>query len=131
MSDMQYYARNKNCSCARCRVGGLMAAAVLITIGVIALADQLALFRGGKLAPLLLIVIGAVLLLARSAPTEGHIPPWGTAPQAAPDAQDPWASGRRLSETTAPPLPPATTTQLPPASGTSTSQQANDQQVKP
>jgi hypothetical protein len=127
MSDMQYYVRNKNCPCARCRAAGLMGAAVLITIGVIALADQLNIFRGGKLAPLLLIVIGAVLLLARTAPTEGHIPPWGTAPQPAqnPDAQDPWATGRGPAGTT------AANPQLPPASGTSASQQADDQQVKP
>jgi hypothetical protein len=117
-----YYTRNKSCSCARCRVGGLMAAAVLITIGLLALLHQFYGVRAEKFSPLLLIVIGVVLLLGRTASTEGHIQPYGVPLQPRVDAQDPWASGRTTT--------PASTLQ--PSEGPPpSSEQQNDQQVKP
>lgn len=119
-----YYARNRACACARCRASGLMAAAVLITLGVLFLLDQFYRLRFDRTFPVLLIVIGVVMLLGRTASTEGHIQPYGLPGPPAASPQDPWASGR---------MPTATTPSLPPPAGTSPSgeQEQNDQQVKP
>ena len=52
-----------------------MGAAVLITLGVLFLIDQITYLRFGEIFPALLIVIGVMLFLGRSASTEGHIQP--------------------------------------------------------
>ena len=52
------------CTCARCRLHGLMGPAILITIGVLFLIQQFSnRFSFGELWPVILIVIGAVKLL--------------------------------------------------------------------
>lgn len=117
-----YYTRNKSCSCARCRAGGLMGAAILITVGVLALLHQFSGWHIDKTGPLLLIVIGVVMLLGRTASTEGHIQPYGMPGQATASQQDPWASGRTTT--------PASTLQ-PSGGPPPSSEQQNDQQVKP
>jgi len=63
------------CHCARCTIRGLMGPAVVITIGVLFLLQEM---RGGYLGfdntyPLILVVIGAILLASSMAPSEGHI----------------------------------------------------------
>src|SRR5207237_7569466 len=63
------------CHCARCTIRGLMGPAVVITIGVLFLLQEM---RGGYLGfdntyPLILVVIGAILLASSLAPSEGHI----------------------------------------------------------
>lgn len=71
------YRYNRYCPCARCRAHGLMGPAVLITIGVLFLLDQMG--HAHWMAfdftwPALLIVIGVIKLLEHSASPSGHIP---------------------------------------------------------
>jgi hypothetical protein len=63
------------CTCPRCTIRGLMGPAILITIGLLFLLDQM---RGGFLSfgntfPVILIVIGVVSLASALAPMDGHI----------------------------------------------------------
>ena len=71
------YRYNRYCSCPRCRAHGYMGPAVLITIGVLFLLDQMGHVHWmdfGFTWPALLIVIGLIKLLEHSASTNGHIP---------------------------------------------------------
>jgi hypothetical protein len=63
------------CSCRRCTIRSLMGPAVVITIGVLFLLDQMrgGYFSFGNTWPVVLIVIGAVLLASSLAPMEGHV----------------------------------------------------------
>lgn len=72
------------CNCRRCMVRSLMGPAIIITVGVLFLLDQM---RGGYLSfgntfPVILIVIGAISLASNLASAEGHI--YGPLPPAAP-----------------------------------------------
>ena len=63
------------CTCRRCTIRSLMGPAVIITVGLLFLLDQM---RGGFLSfsntfPIILIVIGAVSLASELAPMDGHI----------------------------------------------------------
>src|SRR6267154_1152081 len=74
------------CTCKRCTIRGLMGPAVIITVGVLFLLDQM---RGGYLSfgntyPVILIVIGAISLAAAAAPADGHVS--GPAPPTSPGA---------------------------------------------
>lgn len=80
---------NPNCRCARCRLRGMMAPAILISLGVLFLLDNLGVRGFHDTWPLLLIVIGIVKVLQYTAPTEGHIgtvqpPAYVTPPPVAP-----------------------------------------------
>jgi len=71
------YRYNRECPCSRCRAHGYMGPAVLITIGVLFLLDQMGHMHWmdfGYTWPALLIVIGLILLLEHSASIYGHIP---------------------------------------------------------
>ncbi len=71
------YRYNPHCSCARCRAHGYMGPAVLITIGVLFLLDQLGHSRWmdfGSTWPALLIVIGLIMFLQHNASPDGHVP---------------------------------------------------------
>ncbi len=71
------YRYNPYCPCPRCRAHGFMGPAVLITIGVLFLLDQMGHAHWmdfGFTWPALLIVIGLIKLLEHSASTNGHIP---------------------------------------------------------
>lgn len=71
------YRYNPYCPCGRCRAHGLMGPAVLITIGVLFLLDQMGHMHWmdfGFTWPALLIVIGVIKLLEHSASINGHIP---------------------------------------------------------
>jgi len=70
-----YYVPNRACHCLRCSSRWLMGPAVLITVGVLFLLQQLHIFGFGRTFPVLLIVIGLVKIAQRSAPDTGHIPP--------------------------------------------------------
>lgn len=91
---MQNYVPNRYCQCARCRLGGVMGPAILITLGVLILLSQTGMAQFDRTWPVILIVIGAIKILQSSASTEGHIssrfgmpgpppppPPVGPAPQ--------------------------------------------------
>src|SRR5207249_11822054 len=72
------------CTCRRCTIRGLMGPAIIITVGVLFLFDQM---RGGYLSfgntyPVILIVIGALSLAAAAAPADRHIS--GAVPPAGP-----------------------------------------------
>jgi hypothetical protein len=79
------------CRCPRCTIRALAGPAVVITIGVLFLLQEV---RGGNFDfgntyPVILVVLGAILLASSLAPMDGHIssqtvPP--NAPPAAPGA---------------------------------------------
>ena len=79
---MEIYRNNPNCGCMRCRCRGIMGGVVLITLGVMFLLNEFQVrdLTFDNLVPLLLIAIGVVLMLQRSAPTEGHVQPVNAAP---------------------------------------------------
>ncbi len=75
------------CYCMRCRGRGLMAPAVLVTLGVLLLLSELNIAYFHRTWPILLIVIGLVKVLAPNLDNTGHIE------VAAPPAEAPAASG--------------------------------------
>jgi hypothetical protein len=80
------------CTCSRCTIRGLMGPAVITTLGILFLLNEL---RHGYLSfghtfPVLLIVIGAILLASALAPMDGHIgAPRVPAPPVAPTPPSP------------------------------------------
>lgn len=81
------------CSCDRCRSRGVLGPAVLITIGVLMMLDQLHYIGFHYTWPVLLIVIGVVKAWQSTTSTEGHLqgyvtmaPPVNQAPPQDPDA---------------------------------------------
>jgi LiaI-LiaF-like transmembrane region len=71
------YRYNPACGCARCRAHGFMGPAVLITLGVLFLLDQIThvyWMEFGRTWPALLIVIGLIMFLQHNAPAAGHVP---------------------------------------------------------
>ena len=85
------YRYNPSCSCPRCRAHGFMGPAVLITLGVLFLLDQVVhvyWMEFGRTWPALLIVIGLVMFLQHNAPATGHVPrEYVIAPPAPPPTQ--------------------------------------------
>jgi len=75
---MEIYRSNRNCGCLRCRYRGIMGPVVLITVGVLFLMEELHLqdLDFGRTWPLILIAIGVVKMLQRTASTDGHIQPY-------------------------------------------------------
>ena len=63
------------CACRRCTIRGLMGPAILITVGVLFLLDQMrgGYFSFGNTFPVILIVIGAISLASSLAPMDGHV----------------------------------------------------------
>lgn len=82
------------CNCRRCMIRSLMGPAVIITVGVLFLLDQVrgGYFSFGNTFPVILIVIGAISLASNLAPADGHIsgpvPP--APPGTAPPPQNPY-----------------------------------------
>lgn len=69
------------CACERCKTRGYMGPAILITLGIILLLDQMNYVDFWRSAPVLLIVIGLVKILQGNASTEGHVsPPYQVSP---------------------------------------------------
>jgi Domain of unknown function (DUF5668) len=62
-----------HCTCAYCRLRGLMGPVILITVGVLFLIGQYSRYSFGDLWPVLLIVIGVILVLQSLASKQGHI----------------------------------------------------------
>jgi hypothetical protein len=90
------YRYNPRCACPRCRAHGFMGPAVLITLGVLFLLDQMVQVYWmdfGRTWPALLIVIGLVMFLQHNAPATGHVPrEYMGPPPAMPVA--PWKQGQ-------------------------------------
>lgn len=72
---MNPYTPNRTCQCPRCRARGLMGPAILITLGTLFLLDEMWVIRWAQTFPILLIVIGVMLYLGRTASIEGHVEP--------------------------------------------------------
>jgi hypothetical protein len=74
------------CACRRCTIRGLTGPAIIITVGVLFLLDQVrgGYFSFGNTYPVILIVIGVISLAAAAASTEGHVS--GPVPPTAPGA---------------------------------------------
>ena len=81
------------CTCSRCTIRGLMAPAIITTLGILFLLSELqdGMFSFRHTFPVILIVIGAINLASAVAPMDGHIgdpvpplappaPPSGTPP---------------------------------------------------
>jgi hypothetical protein len=86
---MSAYTSNRRCSCARCRFRGLTGAAILITLGVLFLLNDMWVIRFDESWPALLIVIGLFMYLGRSASTEGHIEPYNAGGGTPPGTDNP------------------------------------------
>jgi len=75
--------RNRiSCHCPRCTIRNLMGPAVVITVGVLFLLQEV---RGGNFDfsntyPFILVVIGAILLASAVAPMTGHVDSFATPP---------------------------------------------------
>ena len=104
------YRYNPSCSCPRCRAHGFMGPAVLITLGVLFLLDQVVhvyWMEFGRTWPALLIVIGLVMFLQHNAPATGHVPrEYMIAPPVQPTAA-PWQPQQQQQQW----HPPAATAQ--------------------
>ena len=72
MADEYYVRGDRGCSCTRCRMRGLMAPAMLVTLGVLLLFNEFHVVRFHYTWPVILIVIGIVKVLIASASLEGH-----------------------------------------------------------
>lgn len=79
---MNNYVLNRNCRCVRCMSHTLMGAAMIITVGVVALLDNFRVIYWHDSWPLFLIVVGALMIARNNASTAGHIQP-GAPSQAA------------------------------------------------
>jgi hypothetical protein len=66
-----------------------MGAAILITLGVLFLLNEMGLMLFDDSWPALLIVIGLFMYLGRSASTEGHIEPYSQSGTAPPNVDNP------------------------------------------
>jgi LiaI-LiaF-like transmembrane region len=110
------YRYNPSCTCGRCRAHGFMGPAVLITLGVLFLLDQLTHVRWldfGSTWPAFLIVIGLVMFLEHNASMAGHVPrEYGMmSPPAAPVYPgQPQSPAMTPPVVTPPPVPPAGST---------------------
>jgi Domain of unknown function (DUF5668) len=93
---------NPKCRCSRCTIRALVGPAVIVTVGVLFLLQQMrgGYFDFGNTYPVILVVIGAILLASSLAPMDGHINPQSPdvqqqvppPPPAAPPAQTTYQS---------------------------------------
>ena len=63
------------CICERCRTRRLMGPAILVTLGVLFLLDNISNVDFGKTWPAILLVIGVVKLMQSNASYDGHVGP--------------------------------------------------------
>ena len=111
------YRYNPACGCARCRAHGLMGPAILITIGVLFLLDQMThiyWMEFGRTWHALLIVIGLIMFLQHNAPATGHVPREYQAMQQAQQQYQP----QQRRPPVAPPSAPAQSQSQAPSRGT-------------
>ena len=98
------------CVCERCRTRRLMGPAMLVTLGVLFLLDNISNVDFGKTWPAILLVIGVVKLVQSNASYSGHVGPLPPgAPGYPPSAPPPAGmSGTFSGPGTAPPAAPST-----------------------
>lgn len=89
------------CRCPRCTIRALAGPAVVITIGVLFLLQEV---RGGNFDfgntyPVILVVLGAILLASSLAPMDGHISPQAALPNTPPAAPGAPGGGAPQSST--------------------------------
>jgi hypothetical protein len=77
------------CVCERCRTRKLMGPAMLITIGVLFLLDNVSNIDFGKTWPAILLVIGVVKLMQSNASSAGHVGPLPPGVSSAPPSNIP------------------------------------------
>jgi Domain of unknown function (DUF5668) len=83
---------NPRCRCPRCTIRALVGPAVIVTVGILFLLQQMrgGYFEFGNTYPVILVVIGAIMLASALAPMDGHIdvnaPQVPPAPPATPGA---------------------------------------------
>ncbi|MGC1903353.1 MAG: hypothetical protein WA715_05995 [Candidatus Acidiferrum sp.] len=63
------------CRCPRCTIRALVGPALIVTVGVLFLLQQMrgGYFDFGNTYPVILVVLGAILLASSLAPMDGHI----------------------------------------------------------
>jgi cell wall-active antibiotic response 4TMS protein YvqF/B-box zinc finger protein len=77
------------CICERCRTRRLMGPAILVTLGVLFLLDNVSSVDFGKTWPAILLVIGVVKLVQSNASYAGHVGPLPPGPDGYPPAPPP------------------------------------------
>ena len=90
------------CVCERCRTRKLMGPAILVTLGVLFLLDEVSRVEFHRTWPAILLVIGVVKLVQSNASADGHIGPLPPGPSSYPPSAPP---------------PPAVASTEPPSSG--------------
>jgi hypothetical protein len=82
---------NPRCRCSRCTIRALVGPAVIVTVGVLFLLQQMrgGFFDFGNTYPVILVVIGAILLASSLAPMDGHINTNAPDPQQVPPPPPP------------------------------------------
>jgi hypothetical protein len=86
------------CGCANCRARGLMAPAILVTLGGLLLLAAVHVVRFGRTWPVLLLVIGLIKVLQSNASSAGHLQPPPTGGAQAPPPPAPPAKGEVSGE---------------------------------
>lgn len=110
---MTYYQPNPACRCSRCSTRGLMGPAVLVTLGILFLLENVSEYPFSRTWPILLIVIGAVQVARYVMPDSGHITPGQVPPPyAGPYPGTPY--GQPMTNASQPPVQGAIVTPPPP-----------------
>ena len=76
---MEIYRCNRNCDCTRCRLRGSMFSILLVVVGVLLLLDEgfhIQALDFDRTWPLILITVGVMLTVQRTASLEGHVQPY-------------------------------------------------------
>jgi hypothetical protein len=96
------------CMCERCRTRKLMGPAMLVTIGILFLLDNVSNIDFGKTWPAILLVVGVVKLLQSNASYTGHVGPLPPGGEVYPPTYPPSSSAENYPDTSqTPPTPPA------------------------
>lgn len=117
---MRYYQPNPACSCNRCSTRGLLGPAVLVTLGLLFLLDNISGYGFERTWPILLIVIGAIKVVRYVIPDSGHVYPGQYPPP-------PYQAGYGPQNTAAPTGPIVTPPPTPSAGALGTGKGENDE----
>ena len=95
------------CVCERCRTSKLMGPAMLVTVGILFLLDNVSRIEFGKTWPAILLVIGVVKLMQSNASSNGHNGPLPPGPGDFPPSPPPGTPITFQGTEQNPPTPPA------------------------